>query len=99
MSNFGKYFVRYVGGSFLYGGFRSMAYSSKLRNKEGNRPPFGTQLAGILIGAFMSPVLLPIYIIDDMNFADQKYVMKKEFEEKFFPYSDYKIHVHPKKKE
>ncbi len=99
MSNFGKYFVRYVGGSFLYGGFRSMAYSSKLRNKEGYRPPFGTQLAGMLIGAVLSPVLLPVYIIDDLNFADQKYVMKKEFEEKFFPYNDYKVYVHQKKKD
>ncbi len=99
MDPFMKFVGRYMGVAFIYGGVRSMAYSPKLRNEEGNRPPFGTQFAGMLIGAVLSPVLLPIYMIEDMNFVDKKYVMKKEFKEKFFPYDDYKLYVNQKKKE
>ncbi len=97
MDPFVKFVKRYVGIAFCYGGFRSMAYSPKLKNEEGSRPPLGTQFAGILIGAFVSPILLPIYMIDDLNFVDQKYIMKKEFNQKFFPYEKYKLYVYQKK--
>jgi hypothetical protein len=93
LNGFGKYMV----GSLLCGGIRSAFYSQKMKDNEGNRMPIGTRLCGIVVATGLAPILLPYYLICDINFVDRKYFIKSKIKDEVFPFFRYYIHENPTK--
>lgn len=78
-------------GTLFYGGIRSIYYSGKMVDKENYRMPIGWRLFGITVSTTLSRFLFPFYLLEDINYIDKKYIIKKPINEGIFPFDGYRI--------
>jgi hypothetical protein len=81
----------FLAGTLFYGGIRSIYYSGKMVDRENYRMPIGWRLFGIVVSTTLSRVFFPFYLLEDINYMDKKYFMKKPINEKIFPFDGYRI--------
>ncbi len=81
----------FFAGTLFYGGIRSIYYSGKMVDKENYRMPIGWRLFGITVSITLSRLLFPFYLLEDINYIDKKYIIKKPINEGIFPFDGYRI--------
>lgn len=83
----------FLAGTVFYGGIRCINYSENMVDREHlqYRIPFGWRFIGIVISATLSPVFYPFYLLEDINYIDKKYFIKRPMNESIFPFYGYRI--------
>lgn len=72
---------RYVLGSMVYGGLHATYFGTTVSSKpEVNRVTAGKILAGAVVTSLASPLLLPVILIEGVDYVDKRFVLKLPME-------------------
>lgn len=84
---------KYLAGSLVYGFVRGIYFTDKVKSRDHERMLFGTRILYVTMCTAMAPLFSMYYFIEDMDYVDEKYFLKKQVTHNtdLFPFPGFRL--------